>query len=307
MVSIENNEVIVNLPIKSLVSFENHPFEVRDDNAMAELSESINDFGILTPIVVRPIEDNKYEIVSGHRRVHASELSGKTTVPAVIRELTRDQAIISLVDSNLQRDEILPSERAKAYKMKLDALKRQGARTDMLFSNDTRNSTSHQVGEKLNRDNFSVSKVAKDSNTSASQIHRFIRLNELNPEIQKIVDNKNMGLTPAVELSYLKPEEQDLLVITMESEDCTPSLSQAQRMRKLSSEGKLNEDSMLDIMMEQKKPESTNIVFKFSEVSPFFSSYRTPVQIKSIILKLLESYQIQQQKKEKLKSELSIK
>ena len=284
----KKNESVVTLSISELHPFVDHPFEVRDDDAMKEIADSVNDFGILTPIVVRPREEGGFEIISGHRRVHACELAGKTNIPAIIRECSRDQAIIMMVDSNLQRDVILPTEKAKAYKMKMDALKRQGARADL---------TSHQVGEKLGRANYSVSKVARDANESTTQVHRYIRLNSLVPELQHLVDEKKIGITPAVEISYLKPEEQDLLVTTIESEQATPSLSQAQKMRKMSGEGTLNEDTMLSMMMEPKKPEQQNVVLTPAKISRFFPRNYTAEQVERVIIKLLESWQKQREKK----------
>ena len=238
-------ESISNIELSKLKPFEEHPFSIRDDEAMQQTVESVRAYGVLVPAIARPLEDGSYELISGHRRKRACELAGLSTMPVIIRDIDRDAATIIMVDSNLQRENILPSERAKAYKMKLDAIKRQGARHDL---------SSTQVAQKL-----SVEKVAEEAGTSKDQVRRYIRLNELQPELQQMVDEGKIGMTPAVEISYLKPDEQRLLIETIDSEQATPSLSQAQRMKRLSQEGKLNDDSMLGIMMEQKKPENWNL------------------------------------------------
>lgn len=249
---------------------------------MAETIESISSVGILSPIIVRQREAGGYEIISGHRRKHAAELAGLTEIPCIVRNVDDDTAIILMVDSNLQRENILPSERAKAYKMKLEAIKRQGARTDL---------TSRQVGEKLGKPEWSVSQVAKDSGESERQVQRYIRLTELSPELQDMVDRGKIAMTPAVEISYLKPEEQKLLLDTMDSEQATPSLSQAQRLKKLSQFGGLNEDTMLTIMSEQKKPElSNNITLSGDKLRKYFPKSYTPAQIENTIFKLLDSW-----------------
>lgn len=239
-------ESISNIELSKLKPFEEHPFSIRDDEAMQQTVESVRAYGVLVPAIARPLEDGSYELISGHRRKRACELAGLSTMPVIIRDIDRDAATIIMVDSNLQRENILPSERAKAYKMKLDAIKRQGARHDL---------SSTQVAQKL-----SVEKVAEEAGTSKDQVRRYIRLNELQPELQQMVDEGKIGMTPAVEISYLKPDEQRLLIETIDSEQATPSLSQAQRMKRLSQEGKLNDDSMLGIMMEQKKnhPQGTD-------------------------------------------------
>lgn len=222
-------EEIKEILLGELHPFPDHPFGVRDDEAMAQTVESIKEYGVLVPAIARPREDGGYEIIAGHRRKHACEIAGLKTMPVIVRDIDRNTATIVMVDSNLQRENILPSERAKAYKMKLDAIKRQGARTDL---------TSAQVAQKL-----SVEKVAEDAGTSKDQVRRYIRLNELQPELQHLVDEGKIGMTPAVEISYLKPDEQKMLVETIDSEQATPSFSQAQRMRRLSQEGKLNDDA----------------------------------------------------------------
>lgn len=279
-------ESIEMIPVSELHDFPDHPFAVRDDDAMREITESTKEYGILTPITVRPRDEGGYEIISGHRRKHACELSGIIEIPAIIRDCTRDEAIIMMVDSNLQRDCILPSEKGKAYKMKLEAIKRQGERTDL---NNRDESTSCQVGTKL-KTNRADEMVAEGTNESARNIQRYIRLNELNPKLQRLVDERKMGITPAVEVSYLSPAEQDLLMETIESEQTTPSLSQAQKMRKMSKEGNLNEDTILDLMQAQKKPEGMDIVLRYNDIKEFFPKAYTPLQMKNGIMKLLENF-----------------
>ncbi len=237
-------ETVMNIALEKLVPFRDHPFQVRDDEQMQMITESIRSVGVLVPAIARPLEDGSFELISGHRRKHACEMIGLTTLPAIVRDVDRDTATVMMVDSNFQREEILPSERAKAYKMKLDAIKRQGARTDL---------TSDQVGQKLER-KTSRDLIAENSPDSSSQIQRYLRLNELNPALLQMVDDGKIALTPAAELSFLSTEEQELLLLTIESEQATPSLSQAQRMKKLSRQGELTEDEILDIMLEQKKP-----------------------------------------------------
>lgn len=272
-----SGENVVQIALSELHPFPDHPFKVRDDDSMKETVESVKEYGVLAPAIVRPREDGGYEIVAGHRRKHACELAGLETMPCLIREMDRDMATILMVDSNIQRENILPSERAQAYKMKMEALKRQGSRTDL---------TSSQVGTKLRADE----QVAQEAGTSRNQVQRFVRLTELKPELQQMVDDNKMGMTPAVELSYLKPEEQDLLLTTIDSEQATPSLSQAQRIKKLSQSGQLNEDTMLDIMMEQKKPETVKLTFTGDTVRKYFPRGWTPQQMESQIIKLLEQW-----------------
>ena len=281
---------IVNIPLSQLHDFPNHPFKVRDDDKMQETVESVKAYGVLVPAIVRQRPDGEYEIVAGHRRKRASELAGLSELPAIVRDLDDDAATIIMVDSNLQRENILPSERAQAYKMKLEAIKRQGARTDL---------TSRQLGEKSEKPNWSVSQVAKDAGDSERQVQRYIRLTELQPELQEMVDSGKIAMTPAVELSYLKPEEQSLLLETIESEQATPSLSQAQRIKKLSQSGDLNEDSILGIMTEQKKPElSSNITLSGDKLKKYFPKSYTPAQIENTIFKLLDSWLRKRQREE---------
>ena len=278
---------IVNIPLSQLHDFPNHPFKVRDDDKMQETVESVKAYGVLVPAIVRQRPDGEYEIVAGHRRKRASELAGLSELPAIVRDLDDDAATIIMVDSNLQRENILPSERAQAYKMKLEAIKRQGARTDL---------TSTQVGQKLK---LAVERVAEDAGESRSQVQRFVRLTELKPELQEMVDSGKMAMTPAVELSYLKPKEQELLLETIESEQATPSLSQAQRIKKLSQSGDLNEDSILGIMAEQKKPElSSNITLSGDKLRKYFPKSYTPAQIENTIFKLLDSWLRKRQREE---------
>ena len=248
---------------------------------MEETVASVKAYGVLVPAIVRQRPDGEYEIVSGHRRKRASELAGLSELPAIVRDLDDDAATIIMVDSNLQRENILPSERAAAYKMKLEAIKRQGERRDLTCS---------QVGNKL-AGQKSLQKIAEDAGESKSQVHRYIRLTELQPELQEMVDTGKIAMTPAVEISYLKPKEQELLLETIDSEQATPSLSQAQRMKKLSQVGGLNEDTMLSIMSEQKKPElSSNITLPGEKLKKYFPKSYTPAQIENTIFKLLDSW-----------------
>ena len=286
---IEKNDKIVQICIDNIYPFTDHPFEIRDDDAMKETVQSIKDFGVIMPVIVRQTDEGGYEMISGHRRMRACELAGVDTIPAIVRDVDRDTAIIMMVDSNLQRENILPSEKAKAYKMKLEAIKRQGKRNDL--KENLSNLTYAQVGHKSIIDKQSVTKVADETGESRTQIQRYIRLNELSPPLQKLVDEQKMGLTPAVEISYLKPEEQALLVETIESEQATPSLSQAKRMRDLSKLGKLNDDRMLDIMMEQKKPPTRNVVLNADKLNKYFPKSYTNEQIEATIFKLLDVWQ----------------
>ena len=276
-------EEVQQISLSQIHPFPEHPFQVRDDELMQQTIDSIQQVGILTPVILRPDDSGGFEMISGHRRLYAAGLAGLDTIPAIVRNMTDDEAIIFMVDSNLQRETILPSERAKAYKMKLDAIKRQGSRTDL---------TSVQVGQKLT----SRERIAESSPDSPSQIRRFIRLNELDPALLKMVDDGKIGLTPAVELSFLNPQEQTMLLDTIDSEQATPSLSQAQRMKKLSGEGKLNDDTMLSIMMEQKKPENWNLTLPMDRIIKFFPRSFTPQQMENTILKLLEAWQKKRQR-----------
>ena len=275
-------EYITNIPVEKLKPFPNHPFQVRDDDSMRETVESIKTYGVLQPAIVRPTKDGDYEILSGHRRKRACELAGRKTIPTIVRELDDDAAIIFMVDSNLQRENILPSERAAAYKMKMEALKRQAGRP-------LKNSP--QVAANFRADDA----VAKEADVSGDTVRRYIRLTELQPELQQMVDEKKMAFTPAVEISYLKPDEQKMLLDTISSEQATPSLSQAQRLKKLSQSGELTDDSMLSIMSEQKKPERNDLTIPADVLEKFFPRSFTPMKMQEVIIKLLESWQRKRQ------------
>ena len=276
------------LPLSELHDFPNHPFKVRDDEAMQETAESIRQYGVLVPAIVRPREDGGYEIIAGHRRRHGSELAGLSAMPCIVREMDDDTATILMVDSNIQRENILPSERAQAYKMKLEAIRRKAGRPAKEAENLPEENCD-QVGHNFDRKR-SVEIVADEAGESKSQVQRYIRLTELSPELQQMVDEKKIGMTPAVEISYLKPEEQQMLLTAIDSEQATPSLSQAQRMKKLSRDGKLNDDTMLDIMMEQKKPEGYNVVLSADKLRKYFPRSYTPQKMEETILKLLDAW-----------------
>ena len=273
----KNTVQAAQLPIEKLRPFEGHPFKVTDDAEMEQLVWSILTQGLLTPITVRLLENNEYEVISGHRRLHACQKAGIETVPALIYTLDRDAAAIALVDSNLHREKILPSEKAFAYKMKRDAMSRQGERTDL---------TSTQLVSKL-RTNEMVGEVNGDSRET---VRRFIRLTELIPEILQLVDSDRIALTPAVELSYLSKQEQRDLLETMESEDCTPSLSQAIQLKKLSQAGELNMDKIFDILREPKANQQDKISFRVDDLRKFFPKSYSATRIQETILKLLTDY-----------------
>lgn len=277
-----NREKVRMIPLDELHPFHNHPFKVKDDEAMMNTVDSVRQYGVLVPAIVRPREEGGYEIVAGHRRHHASELAGKTEIPAIVRDLDDDEATIIMIDSNLQRESILPSERAFAYKMKLEALKHQGLRSDL---------TSDQLGQKLNARDA----VAKTAGESSVQVQRFIRLTSLVPELLDMVDLKKIAFNPAVELSYLQPNEQTQLLDAMESEQATPSLSQAQRLKKFSQERTLSPDVMRAIMSEEKKPEVDKVVLPSDKLRKFFPKSYTPEQMERTILKLLEQWQRKRQ------------
>ena len=283
-------ERVVELPLADLYPFKDHPFKVLDDEKMLDTAESIREHGVLVPAIVRPREEGGYEIVAGHRRHHASQIAGLDTMPAIIRDLDDDAATIIMVDSNLQRESILPSERAWAYRMKLEAVKRQGARTDL---------TSGQLGPKL-ESHRSNALVAEQAGESVKQLQRFIRLTELIPPLLDMVDERKIAFNPAVELSYLKPEEQGELLDAMDSEQATPSLSQAQRLKKFSMEGHLSIDVMRAIMSEEKKGELDRITLTGDKVNKYFPRSYTPQQKEKVILKLLEGwYRHRQQSQER--------
>ena len=269
----KNTVQAAQLPVNKLRPFEGHPFKVTDDAEMEQLVWSILTQGLLTPITVRPLENNEYEVISGHRRLHACKKAGIETVPALIYALDRDSAAIALVDSNLHRETILPSEKAFAYKLKRDAMSHQGK-------------TSHQLGEKLP----TAAKIGMDSGDSMNQVLRYIRLTELIPRILQLVDDGKIALTPAVELSYLTRQEQHDLLETMESEDCTPSLSQAIQLKKLSQAGDLNMDKIFDILREPKANQQDKISFRVDDLRKFFPKSYSAARIQETILKLLTDY-----------------
>ena len=279
----KNTVQAAQLPVNKLRPFEGHPFQVKDDAEMEQLVWSILTQGLLTPITVRPLENNEYEVISGHRRLHACQKAGIETVPALIYSLDRDAAAIALVDSNLHREKILPSEKAFAYKLKMEAMSRQGERTDL---------TSCQVGTKFRTDEV----IAQDTPDSARQVQRYIRLTELIPEILTMVDSGKIALTPAVELSYLTRQEQHDLLETMESEDCTPSLSQAIQLKKLSQAGELDMDKIFDILREPKANQQDKISFRVEDLRKFFPKSYTAARIQETILKLLSDYQKKRQR-----------
>ena len=277
-------EKIQEIPLSELHPFKNHPFKVRDDEAMMETADSIKQYGVLVPAIARPDPEGGYELVAGHRRRRASELAEKETMPVIIRDLDDDAATIIMVDSNLQRESLLPSERAFAYKMKLEAVKHQGARTDL---------TSRQVGEKSQT---SIQKVADQAGESQRQVQRYIRLTELIPELMDMVDEKKIALNPAYELSFLKKEEQVDLLDAMDSEQATPSLSQAQRLKKYSQEGHLTLDMMRVIMGEEKKSDLDRVTFTSDTLRKYFPKSYTPQRMQETIIKLLEAWQKKRQR-----------
>ena len=277
-------EKIQEIPLSELHPFRNHPFKVKDDEAMMETADSIKQYGVLVPAIARPDPEGGYELVAGHRRRRASELAEKETMPVIIRDLDYDAATIIMVDSNLQRESLLPSERAFAYKMKLEAVKHQGARTDL---------TSRQVGEKSQT---SIQKVADQAGESQRQVQRYIRLTELIPELMDMVDEKKIALNPAYELSFLKKEEQVDLLDAMDSEQATPSLSQAQRLKKYSQEGHLTLDMMRVIMGEEKKSDLDRVTFTSDTLRKYFPKSYTPQRMQETIIKLLEAWQKKRQR-----------
>lgn len=271
-------EQIQRLALSKLHPFKDHPFRVLDDDRMMETVESVKEYGVLVPIIARPMPDGGYEIVSGHRRKRACELAGLNEIPAIVRDLDDDEAVIIMVDSNLQRENILPSERAKAYQMKLEAIKHQGERRDL---------TSDQVGQKLK---VAVERVAENAGESKSQVQRFIRLNNLEPPLIDKVDAGKLAFTPAVELSYLKPEEQQWLDTALENTQQTPSLSQAQRMKRESKQGTLSEQGIMEIMTENKQtvPAKGSVVLPQEKLTKYFPRSYTTEQMEKVIFKLLD-------------------
>ena len=282
-------ERVQSLPLDRLMPFPNHPFKVLDDEKMQETVESIKERGVLVPILVRPTNDGNFEIVSGHRRHHASLLAGKTEIPAIVREMDDDTAILLMVDSNLQREELLPSEKAFAYKMKLDAMKRQGQRTDL---------TSAQIGRKLNGKE-SRELLSDQTGESRNQISRYIRLTNLVPDLLNRVDNKTIAFNAAVEVSYLTEPEQKMLCDAIEREECTPNLKQARRLKQFSQDGKLDEN-VIDAIMTEEKPIEDKLVLKGDVLAKYFPKTYTPSQKQKVIVKLLEDWhkrQLRQQER----------
>ena len=276
-------EKIQEIPLSELHPFRNHPFKVKDDEAMMETADSIKQYGVLVPAIARPDPEGGYELVAGHRRHRASELAEKETMPVSVRDLDDDAATIIMVDSNLQRESLLPSERAFAYKMKLDAMKHQGERVDL---------TSSQLGTKLRADEI----LAQQAGSSRNQVQRYIRLTELIPELMDMVDEKKIALNPAYELSFLKKEEQVDLLDAMDSEQATPSLSQAQRLKKYSQEGHLTLDMMRVIMGEEKKSDLDRVTFTSDTLRKYFPKSYTPQRMQETIIKLLEAWQKKRQR-----------
>ena len=276
-------ERVQEIPLDQLKPFKNHPFKVRDDQRMLDTVDSIREYGVLVPAIARPDPEGGYELISGHRRKRGCEMAGLQTMPVIIRNLDDDAAVLVMVDSNIQREELLPSERAFAYKMKLEALKHQGARMDL---------TSCQVGTKLRADE----KLAESVNESARTVQRFIRLTELISELLDMVDERKLAFNPAVEVSYLKRDEQRMLLEAMDAEQTTPSLSQAQRLKKFSQEGRLTEEAMSAIMSEEKKSEMDKVTLRSDTLRRYFPKSYTPKQMEQTIIKLLDVWQKQRQK-----------
>ena len=280
-------EQVQQIPLSEIRPFKNHPFKVTDDELMQQTIDSIMQVGVLNPAIIRPAPEGGYEMVAGHRRLHAADLAGLKTIPAIVRNLDDDEAVILMVDSNLQRETISPMERAQAYKMKLEALKHQGKRVDL---------TCDQVGHKLDSKK-SIKKVAEDAGESKTQVQRYIRLTELLPEVQKKVDSKEIAFSPAVELSYLTHDEQKQFLDAMDYSQNTPSLSQAQRLKKLSREGKCTKEAMRSIMSEEKKEEQERITLSSDTLRKYFPRSYTPLQMQQTIIKLLEQWQKKQQRR----------
>jgi ParB family chromosome partitioning protein len=281
----EQREQVQQIPIGELFPFKNHPFKVLDDDSMSDTVESVKQYGVLSPLIARPRPKGGYEIISGHRRQHAAELAGLETLPVIVREMSDDAAVILMVDSNLQREHILPSERAFAYKMKLDAIKNQGARSDL---------TSPQVASKFRSDD----EVAKGQGISGDTVRRFIRLTNLIPELLDMVDNKTVSFNPAVELSYLSPEQQQEVIRAMDDTQNFPSVSQAKRIKKLAQDGTFTTETVIAIMGEEKKSELDTVTIKNDTLRKYFPRSYTPKQMEDTIIKLLEQWQKKRQHSE---------
>lgn len=289
-----NEQIVRQIPLSELHPFRDHPFGVRDDEEMDKMVESINSYGVLTPAIARPRKEGGYEIIAGHRRCHASEKAGLETIPVIVRNLDDDAATILMVDSNLQREDILPSEKAKAFKMKMDAMKHQGSREDLKHvSNDDLNqsengeSSSRQLGTRSRTDET----IAANSQDSARNVQRFIRLTNLTPDLMQMVDDHKLAFNPAVEISYLKPEDQKLLIGAMEYAQATPSLSQAQRLKKFSQQGMLKYEVMCAVMTEEKKPAVSRITIEGDVLKKYFPKSYSPKEMENTIIKLLEQWQ----------------
>lgn len=276
-------ERVQEIPLDQLKPFRNHPFKVRDDQRMLDTVDSIREYGVLVPAIARPDPEGGYELISGHRRKRGCEMAGLQTMPVIIRDLDDDAAVLVMVDSNIQREELLPSERAFAYKMKLEALKHQGARSDL---------TSSQLGTKLRADEL----LAQQAGESRNQVQRFIRLTELISELLDMVDERKLAFNPAVEVSYLKRDEQRMLLEAMDAEQTTPSLSQAQRIKKFSQEGRLTEEAMSAIMSEEKKSDMDKVTLRSDTLHKYFPKSYTPKQMEQTIIRLLDVWQKQRQK-----------
>ncbi len=276
-------ERVQEIPLDQLKPFKNHPFKVRDDQRMLDTADSIREYGVLVPAIARPDPNGGYELISGHRRKRGCEMAGLQTMPVIIRDLDDDAAVLVMVDSNIQREELLPSERAFAYKMKLEALKHQGERSDL---------TSSQLGTKLRADEL----LAQQAGESRNQVQRFIRLTELISELLDMVDERKLAFNPAVEVSYLKRDEQRMLLEAMDAEQTTPSLSQAQRLKKFSQEGRLTEEAMSAIMSEEKKSDMDKVTLRSDTLRRYFPKSYTPKQMEQTIIKLLDVWQKQRQK-----------
>ena len=281
----EQREQVQQIPIGELFPFKNHPFKVLDDDSMSDTVESVKQYGVLAPLIARPRPEGGYEIISGHRRQHAAELAGLETLPVIVRDMSDDAAVILMVDSNLQREHILPSERAFAYKMKLDAIKNQGVRSDL---------TSPQVASKFRSDD----EVAKGQGISRDTVRRFFRLTNLIPELLDMVDNKTVSFNPAVELSYLSPEQQQEVIRAMDDTQNFPSVSQAKRIKKLAQDGTFTTETVVAIMGEAKKDELDKVVIKNDTLKKYFPRSYTPKQMEDTIIKLLEQWQKKHQRSE---------
>ena len=286
----QQREQVQQIPIGELFPFKNHPFKVLDDESMQRTVESVEQYGVLSPLIARPRPEGGYEIISGHRRQHAAQLAGLDTLPVIVRQMDDDAAVLLMVDSNLQRENILPSERAFAYKMKLEALKNQGARSDL---------TSSQVGMKLQ----ALDIVGQEAGDSRNQVHRFIRLTNLVPELLDMVDEKKISFNPAVELSYLDENQQRDFLEAMNDTQNAPSLSQAQQLKKLAQQGEFSYDAVYDIMNEEKKSELDTVTIKNETLRKYFPRNYTPRQMESIIIKLLDQWQMKKQQAKQKKQE----